>query len=56
MVHERSVAAPVFEDFLSRPMIAATKPVFAIVDGHPIHEPRLVKDCLDGLDGQLQLF
>jgi transposase len=52
MVHEGSV----FKDFLSRLMIGATRPVFVIVDGHPIHKSRLVKDYVNGLDGQLQLF
>ena len=56
MVYEGSVTAPVFKDFLSRLMIRATRPAFVIVDGHPIHESRLVKDYLDVLDGQLQLF
>lgn len=56
MVHEGSVTAPVFKDFLSRLMIGATRPVFVIVDGHPMHTSRLVKDYVDGLDGQLQLF
>jgi len=56
MVHEGSVTAPVFKDFLSRLMIGATRPVFVVVDGHPIHKSRLVKDYVDGLNGQLQLF
>ena len=56
MVHEGSVTAPVFKDFLSRLMIGATRPVFVIVDGHPIHKSGLVKDYVDGLDGQLRLF
>jgi len=37
-------------------MIGATRPVFVIVDGHPIHKSRLVQDLVDGLDGQLKLF
>lgn len=56
MVHEGSVTAPVFRDFLSRLMIGATKPVFVIVDGHPIHKSRLVQKFVDGLDGHLKLF
>jgi transposase len=55
-VHEGSVTAPVFKDFLSRLMSGATKPVFVIVDGHPIHKSRLVQEFVDGLDGQLKLF
>jgi transposase len=56
MVHEGSVSAPVFKDFLSRLMVGVIKPVFVIVDGHPIHKSRMVKDYVDGPDGQLQLF
>ena len=56
MVHEGSVTAAVFKDFLSRLMIAATRPVFVVVDGHPIHKSRLVQEFVDGLDGQLKLF
>ncbi|WP_234485026.1 IS630 family transposase [Noviherbaspirillum pedocola] len=56
MVHEGTVTAPVFKDFLSRLMIGATRPVFVIVDGHPIHKSRLVQDYVDGLNGQLRLF
>jgi transposase len=37
-------------------MIAATKPVFVVVDGHPIHKSRLVQEFVAGLDGQLKLF
>lgn len=56
MVHEGSVTAPVFKAFLSRLMIGATKPVFVIVDGHPIHKSRLVQEFVDGLDSHLKLF
>ena len=56
MLHEGSVTAQVFKDYLSRLMVGATKPVFVIVGGRLIHKSRLVKDYVDGLDGQLQLF
>jgi len=56
MVHEGSVTASVFKVFLSRLMVGVTKPVFVIVESHPIHKSRMVKDYMDGLDGQLQLF
>src|SRR5512133_149151 len=45
-----------FKELLERLMIGATRPVFVIVDGRPIHKSRLVQDFVDGLDGQLKLF
>ena len=56
MVHDGSVTSPTFKEFLERLMIGATRPVFVIVDGHPIHKSRLVQDFVEGLDGQLKLF
>jgi transposase len=56
MVHEGTVTARVFKNFLSRLMIGATRPVFVVVDGHPIHKSRLVKKFVEGLDGKLRLF
>lgn len=56
MMHEGTVTAPVFKDILSRLMIDAAKPVFVILEGHPIHKSRLVRDYVDGLNGKLQLF
>ena len=56
MVHEGSVTGPVFKTFLQRLMIGAERPVFVIVDGHPIHKSRLVKDFVASTDGQLRLF
>jgi transposase len=56
MVHKGPVTTPVFKDFLTRLMIGATRPVFVIVDGHPIHMSRLVQEFVDGPDGQLKLF
>lgn len=56
MVHEGSVNASVFREFLKRLMIGATKPVFVVVDGHPIHKARLVTSYVESLAGQLKLF
>lgn len=56
MIHEGSVTATTFKEFLARLMVGATKPVFLIVDGHPIHKSKLVKDYVASLDGQLKLF
>lgn len=56
MIHEGSVTAAVFKEFLTRLMIGATKPVFVVVDGHPIHKSKLVKEFVASLNGQLKLF
>ena len=56
MLHEGSVDAKVFLAFLKRLMIGAQKPVFVIVDGHPIHKAKLVKTYVEGLEGKLKLF
>jgi transposase len=56
MLHEGSVDAKVFIEFLKRLMINANKPVFLIVDGHPIHKAKIVKSYVEGLDGKLKLF
>ena len=56
MLHDGSVTATVFREFLKRLMIGADKPVFVIVDGHPIHKAKLVRAYVDSLNGQLKLF
>jgi len=56
MLHEGSVDAAVFKEFLKRLMVGATTPVFVVVDGHSIHKAKLVKDYVASLDGALKLF
>jgi transposase len=56
MIHEGSVTSATFKEFLTRLMIGATKPVFVVVDDHPIHKSKLVKDYVALLDSQLKLF
>lgn len=56
MIHEGSVTATTFKEFLTRLMVGASKPIFLIVDGHPIHKSKLVKEYVASLDGQLTLF
>ncbi|MFC3376190.1 IS630 family transposase [Rugamonas sp. CCM 8940] len=56
MIHEGTVDAAVFKEFLKRLMVGATKPVFVVVDGHSIHKAKLVKQYVDSLDGALKLF
>jgi len=56
MVHDGSVNAEVFREFLKRLMIGAKKPVFLIVDGHPIHKAKLIKAFVEAPQGRLKLF
>jgi transposase len=56
MLHKGAVTAGVFKRFLQRLLVGATRPVFVIVDGHPIHRARLVKDYVASTDGRLRLF
>jgi transposase len=56
MSHEGTVTAAVFRRFLQRLLIGADRPIFLIVDGHPIHKAKLVRRFVDSTDGRLKLF
>ena len=56
MVYEGGATARVFLEFLKRLMHDAKRPVFLIVDGHPIHRAKMVKDYVANQDGRLKLF
>jgi transposase len=56
MVHEGTVTAKVFKQFLERLLVGVTKPVFVIVDGHPAHRSKLVRDFVVSTNGRLRLF
>ena len=56
MLHEGTVGAKVFVEFLKRLMLNAERPVFLIVDGHPIHKAKVVRRYIESLDGKLKLF
>jgi transposase len=55
MRHEGSVTATVFRTFLQRLMANAKQPVFLVVDGHPIHQAKLVKEYVEAQNGKLKL-
>lgn len=48
--------ATVFVEFLKKLVHDATGPVFLILDNHPSHTAKLVRDYVDSLDGRLKLF
>lgn len=56
MLHEGSVDSAVFLSFLKRLLLGADRPVFVIVDGHPMHKSAAVKRFVDAQNGQLKLF
>jgi transposase len=55
MVHEGSVNAEVFVEFLARLVEGQDKPIYLVVDGHPIHKAKRVRDYVETLDGRLKL-
>ena len=56
MVTKGRVGARTFVEFLRRLLKDAKRPVFVIVDGHPAHRARLVKQYVESSNGRLRLF
>lgn len=56
MLHDGTVDAPVFRDFLKRLLVGATQPIYLVLDGHPIHKAKLVRDFVAAQEGKLKLF
>jgi len=56
MVHEGTVTATVFREFLKRLLVGAKRPIYLVVDGHPIHKAKLITDFVAQSQGQLKLF
>jgi len=56
MINEGTTTAKVFIEFLKRLLIGTDKPVFLIVDGHPTHKSKMVKEFVNKTEGKLQLF
>jgi transposase len=55
MIQEGTVNSEVFREFLQRLMKGATRPVILVVDGHPAHKSKLVKDYVEEQEGRLTL-
>jgi transposase len=55
VVRGRGAAMQVCE-FLRRLMHGARRPVFLILDGHPMHKARMVNECVAEYGGKLRLF
>lgn len=56
MVVRGKVGAAQFCEFLRRLMHGAKRPVFLIVDGHPMHRAKLVNRLVESYQGRLRLF
>jgi transposase len=56
MVTEKTCTIPVFIEFLKRLLFKQERPVFLIVDGHPVHKSKKVKEYVESTEGRLRLF
>jgi len=56
MVVQGKVAAKQFCEFLRRLIFKAERPLFLILDGHPVHRSGKVRELVESLKGKLQLF
>ena len=51
-----SMNAKVFLDFVRRLLHDEPDPVFLILDGHPVHRSKAVREFVEATDGRLRLF
>lgn len=56
MVTEQRLTAAVFIEFLKRLLHGAERPVFLVVDGHPVHRSKRVRAFVEATKGRLKLF
>jgi transposase len=56
MLTKKPVTAPLLVEFLKRLMQGMKRPVFLIVDGHPVHRSVTVQKYVASTKGRLQLF
>lgn len=56
MVNRGPVTASVFREFLRRLLVGSSTPIYLIVDGHPVHKSRLVRQFVEAQEARLQLF
>lgn len=56
MVVEGKVAATQFCEFLRRLLFRARRPIFLVLDGHPVHRSARVRKLVQSLNGKLQVF
>lgn len=56
MVTKSNLTAPVFIDFLDRLLRGQEKPMYLIVDGHPVHKSKKVKEYVQSQNGRIELY
>jgi transposase len=56
MVVQGRVNGEKVAEFMRRLMYRAKRPVFLILDGHPMHRSRVVRECEQSFGGRLKLF
>lgn len=56
MTFAGSMNADRFIEFLKRLIYRATTPTFLVLDGHPVHKCKRVKEFVAGTNGRLRLF
>ena len=56
MVTEERVNADTFITFLRRLLVNAQRPIYLVVDGHPVHRSRKVREFVSAQQGRLELF
>ena len=56
MVTEQRLNASTFKEFLRRLLHGAERPIFLIVDGHPVHRSKAVCTFVENTQGKLRLF
>ena len=56
MLTEERVNNALYLEFLQRLLQGVKKPIFLILDGHPVHRSKAVKEFATSTGGQLRLF
>jgi transposase len=56
MVTEKSLTVAVFIEFLKRLMAGYDRPIFLIVDGHPVHKAKKVKEFVKESNGKIEIY
>jgi transposase len=56
MVIEKGLNTTTFIEFLARLIAGQMNPVFLIVDGHPVHKSKKVKEYIESLNGKMELY
>jgi transposase len=55
MLTEKGLTASVFIDFLKRLIEGYDRPIFLVLDGHPVHRSKKVREYVESTEGRLEL-